>query len=123
MVVALKVAAVRSRAARPAAGDPVAGAAACPVDPRVAAARAAAVGQFRAARRVLAVLVAEAAAFLGAVRRRRSRRRWRLCARRGVRLGSLIRGGCQRSPGTRAALPYRDLRESASLYVTSAADE
>lgn len=59
-MVALKVAAVRSRAARPAAGDPVAGAAACPVDPR-----AAAVGQFRAARRVLAVLVAEAAAFLG----------------------------------------------------------
>lgn len=64
-MVALKVAAVRSRAARPAAGDPVAGAAACPVDPRVAAARAAAVGQFRAARRVLAVLVAEAAPFLG----------------------------------------------------------
>lgn len=64
-MVALKVAAVRSRAARPAAGDPGAGAAAFPADPRVVAAPAAAVAQFRAARPAPADPVAEAAAFLG----------------------------------------------------------
>jgi len=60
---ALKVAAVRSRAARPAAGDLVAEAAAFPADPRVAAAPEAAVAQFRAARPALEGPVAGAAAF------------------------------------------------------------
>lgn len=63
-MVVLKVAAARSRAARPAVGDPVVGAAAFPADPQVAAAPEAAVAQFRAARPALEAPAAEAAAFL-----------------------------------------------------------
>lgn len=127
-MVALKVAAVRSRAARPAAVDPVAGAAAFPADPRVAAAPEAAVAPFQAARLALEGPVAEAAAFPA--------------ARPAAAVPAAAEVVCpawvasrfldQRSPGTRALLAYRDLRESvqwgglakcASLDMTSAADE
>ena len=63
MVVALKVAAVQSRADQPAAGVPAAEAAAFPADRRAPAAPEAAVAQFRADRPALGDPVAEAAAF------------------------------------------------------------
>jgi len=125
---ALKVAAVRSRAARPAAGDLVAEAAAFPADPRVAAAPEAAVGQFRAARPALEGPVAGAAAFPEV----RPEAAVPGAAEVVCRASVASRFLDQRSPGTRAALAYRDLRQSvrwggiaksASLYMTSAADE
>lgn len=66
MAVALKGAAVQSRADQPAVVVPAAEAGASQVDPRAAVAPEAAVAQFRADRPALEGLVAEAAAFPGA---------------------------------------------------------